>query len=205
MNRQITLIFLLLCSLLLLSFGTGCSGRPKVKRLESGTQTDLSGRWNDTDSRLVSEEMIKDCLNHPWLRNHVTENNKKPVVIVGAIRNKSLEHIPTDTFIGDIERAFVNSGQVEVVANVFERLDLRAEKDDQSEFSSLETRKRMREELGADYMMTGLINSIEDKEGGDKIVFYQIDLTLINVETNAKVWIGQKKIKKYIARGRYEP
>ncbi len=200
-SKFAALLALLIPTLVIL----GCAQKMKVSRIEVDTITDLSGRWNDTDSRLVSEEMIKDCLNHPWLRNHVTENNKKPVVIVGAIRNKSLEHIPTDTFIGDIERAFVNSGQVEVVANVFERLDLRAEKDDQSEFSSLETQKRMREELGADYMMTGLINSIEDKEGGDKIVFYQVDLTLINVETNAKVWIGQKKIKKYIARGRYEP
>ena len=200
-SKFAALLALLIPTLVIL----GCAQKMKVSRIEVDTITDLSGRWNDTDSRLVSEEMIKDCLNHPWLRNHVTENNKKPVVIVGAIRNKSLEHIPTDTFIGDIERAFVNSGQVEVVANVFERLDLRAEKDDQSEFSSLETRKRMREELGADYMMTGLINSIEDKEGGDKIVFYQVDLTLINVETNAKVWIGQKKIKKHIARGRYEP
>ncbi|MBC8460676.1 MAG: penicillin-binding protein activator LpoB [Deltaproteobacteria bacterium] len=200
-SKFAALLALLIPTLVIL----GCAQKMKVSRIEVDTITDLSGRWNDTDSRLVSEEMIKDCLNRPWLRNHVTENNKKPVVIVGAIRNKSLEHIPTDTFIGDIEQAFVNSGQVEVVANVFERLDLRGEKDDQSEFSSLETQKRMREELGADYMMTGLINSIEDKEGGEKIVFYQVDLTLINVETNAKVWIGQKKIKKYIARGRYEP
>jgi len=202
MKSKFAALLALLISILVIS---GCSQKMTVSRIEEDTTIDLSGRWNDTDSRLVSETMIKDCLNHPWLRNHVAENNKKPVVIVGVIRNKSLEHIPTGTFIGDIERAFVNSGQVEVVANALERLDIRDEREDQIDFASSETRKRMQEELGADYMMTGVINSIEDMEGGEKIVFYQVDLTLINIETNAKVWIGQKKIKKYITRSRYEP
>jgi len=202
MKSKFAALLALLISILVIS---GCSQKMTVSRIEEDTTIDLSGRWNDTDSRLVSETMIKDCLNHPSLRNHVAENNKKPVVIVGVIRNKSLEHIPTGTFIGDIERAFVNSGQVEVVANALERLDIRDEREDQIDFASSETRKRMQEELGADYMMTGVINSIEDMEGGEKIVFYQVDLTLINIETNAKVWIGQKKIKKYITRSRYEP
>jgi len=183
----------------------GCSSKTTVSRIEPDVITDLSGRWNDTDSRLVSEEMIRDCLNHPWLRKHVTANGKKPVVIVGSIRNKSMEHIPTDTFIGDIERAFINSGEVEVVANALERLDIRDERTDQEQFASPETIKRMRDELGADYMMTGVINSIEDQADGEKAIFYQIDLTLINIETNAKTWIGQKKIKKYIAKGKYSP
>jgi uncharacterized protein (TIGR02722 family) len=183
----------------------GCASKTTVSRIETDTITDLSGRWNDTDSRLVSEEMIRDCLNHQWLRKHVAENGEKPVVIIGNIRNKSMEHIPTDTFIGDIERAFVNSGEVEVVANALERLDIRDERADQDQFASPETRKRMQEELGADYMMTGVINSIEDRADGEKVIFYQVDLTLIDIETNAKTWIGQKKIKKYIDRGRFSP
>jgi hypothetical protein len=51
-------------------------------------------------------------------------------------------------------------------------------------------------------MMTGQINTIEDREGGKQVMFYQTDLTLTNVETNEKVWLGQKKIKKFIERKR---
>ncbi|MDH5752043.1 MAG: penicillin-binding protein activator LpoB, partial [Deltaproteobacteria bacterium] len=53
-------------------------------------------------------------------------------------------------------------------------------------------------ELGANFVVTGVINSIEDREGGEKVVFYQTNLEMINVETNEKVWIGDKKIKKFI-------
>jgi len=202
MKIRFVALFTLFISVL---FILGCSMGKQVSRINVEETVDLSGRWNDTDSRLVSEAMIQDCLNHQWLRNHITEQSEKPVVIIGPIRNKSLEHIPTDTFVNDIERAFINSGQVKVVADAMERLEIRSEREDQSEFASAETRKRMREELGADYMMTGVINSIEDQEEGEKIVFYQTDLTLIDIETNTKVWIGSKKIKKYISRSRYEP
>jgi uncharacterized protein (TIGR02722 family) len=173
-----------------------------VHRVEPEEVIDLSGKWNATDSRLVSEEMIVDCLNHPWLTKHVTKTSEDPVVIVGAIRNKSSEHIAVGTFISDIERAFVNSGHVSVVASSLERQDLRDEKEDQARFSTIETLKKQGQELGADYMLTGQINTIVDQEKGEKVVFYQVDLNLIDIETNTKEWLGQKKIKKYIERKR---
>lgn len=181
----------------------GCGPSKKVSRIDVDTVTDLSGNWNDTDSRLVAQEMIVDCLNSPWITQHVTSKNKKPVIIVGSIRNKSSEHIAVKTFVNDIERAFINSGQVTVVASAVDRQELRSEKEDQKIFASPETIKEMGRELGADYMMTGEINTIIDQEGGKKVIFYQVDLTLTNIETNVKVWLGQKKIKKFITRSRY--
>lgn len=176
----------------------GCA--KKVTRIEPDETIDLSGKWNDTDSRLVSEEMIVDCLNHPWITMYATKEGKPPVVIVGGIRNKSHEHIAVGTFIKDIEKAFVNSGQVQVVAGASERLEVRGEREDQQEWASEETVKRMREETGADYMMIGSIDSIIDQEGKKKVVFYQVNLELIDLESNIKVWIGQKEIKKLIER-----
>ncbi|HMA76004.1 MAG TPA: hypothetical protein VKO43_01725, partial [Candidatus Krumholzibacteriaceae bacterium] len=77
-------------------FSLGCGGPSvNVTRTEADTVTDLSGDWNDTDSRMVSEEMIPDCLSRPWLGNFTSEKMNKPVVIVGYIRNKTDEHIAT--------------------------------------------------------------------------------------------------------------
>jgi uncharacterized protein (TIGR02722 family) len=188
---------------MLLIILAGCGSKKTVERVEVETTIDLSGRWNDTDSRQVSEAMIVDCLNHPWISRHtVGTQGKNPIVIVGAIRNRSTEHIAIPTFVSDIERAFINSGLVSVVASAIERGELRDEKGDQSKFASLETVKAMGQELGADYMMTGQINTIEDREGGKQVTFYQTDLTLTNIQTNEKVWLGQKKIKKFIERKR---
>jgi uncharacterized protein (TIGR02722 family) len=205
MNRIPFLAALLATLLAVALFAGGCSSGKTVTRIDPEEQVDLSGRWNDTDSRLVSDEMISDCLTRPWRSRHWEENAKRPVVIVGDIRNKSSEHIAVGTFIGDIERSFINSGEAEVVASAEEREGVRDERADQQKFSSEESMKKWGRELGADYMLSGVINSIEDQEGGEMVVFYQIDLNLIDLERNTKVWQGQKKIKKYIARGKYSP
>lgn len=185
-------------------FISACGPSKQVTRLDSDTIVDLSGRWNDTDSRMVAEKMITDCLGHVWIINHMEDVKKKPAVIVGGIRNKSTEHIATQTFISDIEQAFINSGKVRSVSGKSERDEIREERADQSENASIETIKRMGREHGADYMMTGEINTIEDREGGKQIVFYQTNLTLTNIESNEKVWIGQKEIKKFVGRKKFK-
>ena len=55
-------LFLLTFCLLLIS---GCGGGRTVKRIATDEVTDLSGRWNDTDSRLVAESMISGFLVTP--------------------------------------------------------------------------------------------------------------------------------------------
>ena len=125
------------------------------------------------------------------------------MVIVGTIRNLTHEHISTGTFAKDLERALINSGEVEFVASAEERGELREERMDQARHSSEETAKPMGEETGADFMLKGSINSIVDQEKRKSVIFYQVDLELIELETHKKVWIGNKKIKKYVKKSRY--
>lgn len=181
-----------------------CGSQRVVTRLDTDTVTDLSGKWNDTDARLVAEEMIGDCLSRPWLIDFVEANGKKPVVTVGTIRNKSSEHIDTETFTTDFERELLNSGKVRFVASKIQRDDIREERYDQQEFASEETVKRFREETGADYLLLGAIKSIVDQIEGEKVKFFQTDLELIDIENNEKVWIGTKKIKKGISQGEWK-
>lgn len=169
-----------------------------VERTAADSQTDLSGRWNDTDARLVAEEMIDDLLNRPWLNRFSNDAGREPVVIVGTVRNLTSEHIDTNTFINDIERELVNSGMVRFVAAAEQREELRSERMDQQTQASQDTIARLGEETGADFMLQGSISSVVDAVEGQRAVFYQVDMELISIETNEKVWLGQKEIKKVI-------
>ena len=177
---------------------TACS--TKVERVDVEETHDLSGAWNDTDSRLVSEEMINDMLARPWREEHISRYRKQPAVIVGTVRNLSHEHINTRTFIADMERALINSGEVDFVASSEERQEVRNERKDQDLHASEETRKAMGQETGADFMLKGTINTIIDAVSGEQVRFYQVDLTMIDMANNRKVWVGQKKIKKTIEK-----
>jgi len=123
-------------------------------------------------------------------------------VIVGTVRNLSHEHINVKTFVNDLEKALINSGEVEFVASKVEREEIREERRDQASHASEETAKAAGEEIGADFMLQGTINSILDKIQGQAVMFYQVNLELVDLETNKKVWIGDKKIKKFIQRRR---
>ncbi len=198
MKRSMYIIHSLLILFGLLFLLTGCG--QTVTRVDSDTVTDLSGKWNDTDSRLVSQEMIQDVLSRGWLTNFNREHGKAPVVIVGTVRNLSHEHINTRTFIADMQRELINSGEVEFVASAKDREEIRAEVREQDLHATEETRKAMGQEIGADFMLQGSINTIIDAISGEQARFYQIDLTLIQLGTNRKVWVGQKKIKKTIEK-----
>jgi uncharacterized protein (TIGR02722 family) len=178
---------------------TGCG--KSVKRIASDSTIDLSGNWNDADSRLVAEEMLNDCLTRPWYQNTVkAKSGEIPVLVIGQIRNLSTEHLNTNTFINDIQRVLINSGKVEFVANSEERQQLRREINDQSGNATDETAKERGQETGADIMLTGTINSIVDQSGGEQVKFYQVDLELTDLQSHKKLWIGNKKIKKFIEK-----
>jgi penicillin-binding protein activator len=179
----------------------GCATK-KVERVGTEKVIDLSGRWNDTDSRLVAEEMVKEALARPWVDKFEAKHRKEPMVIVGSVVNRSHEHINVQTFTKDLERELTNSGRVLFVASKGERGELREERTDQQTHSSEETAKGLGKEVGADYMLQGTLNSIQDEEKGEKVVFYQVTLEMVDIETNVKVWFGDKKIKKYITRSR---
>ena len=188
-------VYAVLLSILLLA---GCATSRRVQRLDESRQVDLSGRWNDTDSRLVAEEMIRDILSRGWITEFTKEKGKKPAVVVGLVRNKSHEHISTDTFIKDMEREFINSGNVRVIQADEARDQLRQERAQQQDTASPETAKRWGREIGADYILQGVLNSIVDASGKKKIIFYQVDLEMSDMETGEKIWLGTKKIKKLV-------
>lgn len=171
----------------------------KVTRIDPSEQIDLSGRWNNTDSRLVAEEMTQTILRDKWVSNHQESNNgAKPVVIVGMVTNKSHEHIDAETFIKDVEQSFIQSGKVRLVQGGKKREELRAEKADQQTNASASSMKKFGLEQGADYILQGSINSIVDSQKRKKVVYYQVNLELTNIQSNEVVWIGDKKIAKYV-------
>ena len=192
--------FLVLVVFALVLLALSACGGKKVQRVSASTVTDLSGRWNDTDSQEVSKAVISDCLAQPWLNTWENAHpDKKPVVIVGRIMNKASERIDVETFVKDMQRALINSQKVRFVSSRTEREGVRDERKDQQQgYTSDKTRAQLGEEIGADFIVQGTINTILDEQGGTRAVYYQVNVELHNVTTNEIVWIGQKEIKKII-------
>jgi penicillin-binding protein activator len=171
---------------------------PNVSRVNPDTQIDLSGRWNDSDSRMVADQMILDLLNSDSYKNYAKQMGRKPVIIVGSIRNKTSEHIDANNYVKKFEVVIHNSGLAELVESDDFRDQLRKERADQQEFASASTMAQWGKEAGADLMLFGEMNSETDTANKKRVVNYITTLYLTDLETNKRVWYGQREIKKLI-------
>lgn len=181
----------------------GCGGSSRqVKRVDAGTQTDLSGKWNDTDARLTSESLINECFAAGWLPGFVQEQSRKPAVRVRGVVNKTDEHIDAQVFIKNIERAMVNSGKVKVLAQ--EGAELSSVDSEQARAASGHqgdnTAVSVGNETGADFVVAVRMASILDQVEGEKAKFYKINFELISPTSGEKTWIGDYEIKKLISQ-----
>ena len=195
---RITMLFGALC---LAATVAGCGGGG----LKRGEFKETTTGWSAKDSELVAKEMIGDMLSFPWIDRYKQDNadDPRPTVIIQRITNKSHEHIPVDTFLNSLKREIIRSGAVEFVAGGAERARVREERKEQDVYASEQSRTEMAEETGADFALSGSINSIVQQSGGTKAVQYQVDLKLINLKTTAEVWNGQKKITKTMEKSSF--
>lgn len=169
-----------------------------VSRIDPSQQIDLSGRWNDSDSRQTADKIINELLSSEKFKDYAKGLGKKPTIIVGVIKNKTSEHIDASNYVKKIELAIYNSGVADLVESDSFREKIREERAQQQDFASPETISKWGEEAGANLMLFGEMTSETDIYNKRRVVNYITTLFLTDLETNKRVWYGQQEIKKDI-------
>ena len=196
--------------LVIVSF-SACSSTPKVSRVDADTQIDLSGRWNDSDVRMVSNSLISDCLGAPrvsqFIQQYMSQHGGNlPACLVGTFKNDSSEHIDTSIISKAMEIAIVNSGKMDFVAGGDTLTELRSERQDQQGNASEATAAALGNETGAALLLTGSVKSIVDRAGNTSVRSYFVSAELTNIETRTRLWMGDNnEIKKVIKQPNYRP
>jgi PBP1b-binding outer membrane lipoprotein LpoB len=192
----------LLCMAAAAVLFTSCSSAPKVARVDAGTQTDLSGLWNDGDVRIVCKDLIKQCIESPRVSQAIKQMNRNPLVVIGRFKNDSSEHIDTEIISKVMEVEIFNTGILDFVAGGDTRDELRAERADQDDWGARENSgSDLLGESGADFMLTGTVKTVIDKAGNQTVRTYFVSAEMTNISTNARMWMGQNtEIKKIIVQ-----
>jgi PBP1b-binding outer membrane lipoprotein LpoB len=178
---------------------SACSTGTNVKRVNTEKQLDLSGYWNDIDVKIVCESLIKDCLANPRVDQEIMSRQKTPSVIVGRFKNESAEHIDTSIISSTMETTIFNSGKLNFVAGGDLRDEIRIEREDQQNNASAVTASALRNETGADFILTGTVRAIVDRDGNQTVRTYFVTAEMTHIETNQRLWMAQNsEIKKLI-------
>ena len=173
---------------------------PQVARIDPSTQVELSGRWNDSDSRAVADQMIAQLAQSARYKEYAAKKGSRPTIIVGTVRNKTAEHIDAGNYIKKLEAAIFNSGLANIVESDEFRDRLRVERVEQQDFADPATVAEWGKETGADLMLFGEMSSETDVYHNQRVVNYVTTLFLTDMETNQRVWYGQQEIKKMIRK-----
>lgn len=188
---------------------TGCGGasRSVIRTDPASTQGgDLSGYWNDIDAEQVAQTMTGQITGAGWLAEHYRQSgsDERPVIkLMGVIKRTDDRNVNEQFFGKQLERYLLNSGRVRVVAaSGQEGINVR-ERDRQAQHASDDSVKTQQNELGADYTLQTIINSQNETDGGGRSVrAYLVNMELVNIETQEKVWIGEERIRKVVEQAR---
>ncbi|MCG8437747.1 MAG: penicillin-binding protein activator LpoB, partial [Pseudomonadales bacterium] len=151
--------------------------------------------FGSTDLQMIASKMVDDMLVFPPIVQ--LTQNRCPVVFVDSIKNKTTEHIDTESITDTIQSKLLNSGKFRFVdmtkvESVREQLDYQSE----SGLVDPNTAAQMGRQIGAEFMMYGNFSSIVKREGSTKDVYYKFTLKLMNIQTGIIEWANEKEIRK---------
>ncbi len=174
---------------------SGCASGTKVSYGDASAVETTTTEFGSTDLQLIAEKMVDSLLTFPPIVQ--VTNKRRPVMFVDSIKNKTSEHIDTESVTDTISSRVLRSGKFRFVdmtkvSAVKKQLDYQNE----SGLVSDTTKIKVGRQIGAEYMMYGNLASIVKRSGRNKDVYYKFTLKVMHVETGIVEWSDEKEIRK---------
>ena len=176
--------------------------KSNVDRVDAAKQVDLSGYWNDTDARIVSESLIEQALNSGSFMGYKEDLGRRPIITGGSFRNDSSEYIDTSILTEGITTAILNSGKARFIASRKRIEEIREERMARQGWQAdMSQQKEVANELIPDLVLTGSVKTIVDTDTKKSLRTYFVYAELVDIETGEMIWRGENnEIKKIIGK-----
>lgn len=188
-------IKVLFASVLMAAAFTGCASTSAVRYGDAQSVETLTTDFGSTDLQMIADKMVDDMLTFPVIVQ--LTQTRRPVMFVDRIRNKTQEHIDTESITDTIQNKLINSGKFRFVDMT--AVNAMANQLDYQKNSGLvnqATSVKAGGHIGAEFMLNGNLSSIVKNAGGRSDVYYKFTLKLQNVQTGIVEWTSEKEIRK---------
>ncbi len=190
--------------IVVISFGVlGCAttsgGSPAKVAYSDPTAVETTTiDFGSSDLQQIAEAMVNSMLTFPPIVQVTSE--RRPVIFVESIKNKTREHIDTEAITDTISTKLIQSGKFRFVDRTKVDAVLKELQYQASGIVDDSTRAQFGRQIGAEYMLYGNFTSIEKLAGRTKDLYYKFTLKLMNVETGIIEWQDEKEIRKVATR-----
>ncbi len=171
----------------------GCS--KAIKYGDAAEVETTTTSFGSTDLQQIAAKMVDSVLTFPPIVEITSK--RRPVMFVDTIKNKTSEHIDTESITDTISSRLLRSGKFRFV-DMTKVAALKKQLDYQNDSGMVNqnTATKMGQQIGAEYMMYGNLSSIVKRNSSRKDVYYKFTLKLIHLQSGIVEWSDEKEIRK---------
>ncbi|MCA0937884.1 penicillin-binding protein activator LpoB [Vibrio alginolyticus] len=171
----------------------GCSNKVTYGDAQSVETTTIE--FGSTDLQTIAAEMVDSMMMSGSVA--AITRDQRPIVFVERIKNKTSEHIDTESITDTISTKMLNSGKfrfvdMDRVESVRQQLNFQNTDELVNQSAAIQFGKM----VGAQYMLYGNLSSIVKNAGSDKDVYYKMTMRLMDLETGLIEWADETEIRK---------
>lgn len=190
MNKWIARVFI---ASLVVSLLSGCASKVMYEDAQSVETTTVD--FGSTDLQAIATKMVDSLLTFPPIVEVTAQ--RRPVMFVEKVKNKTTEHIDTESITDTISTRLLRSGKFRFV-DMTKVQAVQKQLDYQQESGLVDSGKAMQfgHQIGAEYMLYGNLSSIVKRDKDTKDVYYKFTLKLMQLESGIIEWQDEKEIRK---------
>ena len=169
---------------------------------DAGSAKPLTTEFGSSDLQQIAETMVDSMITFPPMVE--ITSSRRPVVSVDKVKNKTMQHIDTESITDSIRTKLIRSGKFRFIdrttdAQTVEELKIQQD----SGLVDKKTAVNFGQQIGAEFLLTSNFSEIRQKAGGTTDVYYKFTMSLKNLKTGILEWSDEKEIRKVFKRGTF--
>lgn len=171
----------------------GCA--TTVQYGDSGSAKPISTDFGSSDLQQIAETMVDSMITFPPVMEITAK--RRPVISVDKVKNKSMQHIDTESITDSVRARLIKSGKFRFVDRSTDQQTVEELKFQQdSGVVDKSTATDFGKQIGAEYLLTANFSEIKQKAGRTTDVYYKFTMNLKNLKTGILEWSDEKEIRK---------
>ncbi len=155
--------------------------------------------FGSTDLQIIAEKMVSSLVAFPPVME-ITQR-ERPILFVDQVRNKTREHIDTESVTDTIVNKLLRSGQFQFVdPSAIEAVQAQLGYQRNSGLVDPSKAAKVGKQVGARYMVYGNLSSIAKRNNKEKDIYFKFTLKMMDIESGLLVWQDEKEIRKTKSR-----
>ena len=179
---------------------SGCAST--IQYGDAGSTKPVGKDFGSSDLQQIAESMVDSLLVFPPMVE--LASSRRPVVSVDKVKNKTMQHIDTESITDSIRAKLLRSGKFRFIDRSTDEQTIEELKTQQD--SGLVDKKsavKFGQQIGAEFLLTANFSEIRQQAGNTTDVYYKFTMSLKNLKTGILEWSDEKEIRKVFTRGTF--